>query len=957
MRRVVFCSVGLLMLWGLIWIFSVARASRRERTAESLLQSGRFKEAIPVVDEIVKRNPQNADFLWMAARAHHGAGQFERALNYLDRIRNDNSPLSLRAREMVGDICLSSVFDLDRANAAYREVLKRNPKDDNARNRLAYIQALAMRDQEFRPLALEMIASGTCDMVHLSLFVLGSERLFAPETIQKYDERHPESQLLQIPKAYQEWTSGDPQAAMKRLVALLARDPLIVDAWNMWAEIAFKENLVEMAESWLSSVPKDLSKKPQIWFWKGWHSQQQGQRDIAIRCFYEAVRRDPNQRMALYQLGQLLTQAGRAGEARPFLDRSEAIRKYEDAVSNAWNSQGVADIRAAAEQAGDLELNWEHLGWTEILANRVSDPRIRQVGVSQLRSRSMNWATVRSVTELPPIPVEEFPLPTEAHRKTTDQASSRDSPKTQIAFVDEATKVGVKFLYHPVGNPDQGLKRMYEVLGAGVSVLDFDRDGWPDLYFPQSSDWPPKQSATILDQLYRNQDGKSFVNVTQQTKLRESGYSHCAVVGDVDNDGYPDIMVTNIGQNRFFRNNGDGTFSEASSQWGGDGRHWSVGGAWTDFDSDGDLDLYVVNYLTGDDVFTRVCDSNGVPHSCHPQVFQPCRDQVFENLGDDTWREVTDQVGIVSEHANGLGVLIFDVDGDFRPDVFVANDVAPNHLYLNRSSDSSPGWTFSEMAATRGVAVNSFGREEASMGMALGDVDGDLFPDVFVTNFYNETNTLYRQISPGLFEDVTRPWGLAAPSRLKLGFGTEFLDADNDGWLDLVVANGHINNYSDDRDYKMETQFFLNRGGTGFEELPASTLGDFFRMPMLARGLAPLDWNGDGAMDFVLTRIDGSACLLTNRTDSGHKSYTIELRGTSSNRDAFGAHVVLETDQRKILRLLGGGGGYMAANQATLHFGLPSNETILNCEVFWPTGHAQEFDIQSGINLIFEFRH
>ncbi|HND51483.1 MAG TPA: VCBS repeat-containing protein, partial [Pirellulaceae bacterium] len=465
-----------------------------------------------------------------------------------------------------------------------------------------------------------------------------------------------------------------------------------------------------------------------------------------------------------------------------------------------------------------------------------------------------------------------------------------------------ARDVGVDFVFRNGGRSETAGEFMYEFSGGAAAVLDFDRDGWPDLYLSQGADWPPSaDQKRFLDQLYRNQGDGRFVEVAGTAGIFENGFSQGVAVGDFDNDGFPDLYVGNIGPNRLFRNNGDGTFDDVTVESGTAGDSWTTSCAMADLNGDGMPDLYVTNYLADDRLFDKPClMPDGSPRLCTPHEFPAAQDRLYLNLGDGRFVDVTEKVGIKVPDGKGLGVVVGDFDGSGRLGVFVANDAVPNFLFMSdvayKPGESTP-FALSEQAFVAGVAVDGEGRAQACMGVALGDADGDGRLDIFVTNFRNESNTLYVSKTPPdatsiLFVDDTRRAGLRAPSFEMLGFGTQFLDADLDGREDLVVTNGHVGDLRHHGvEYMMRPQFFRNIGQGRYAELRGDEIGPFFDEKHLGRGLAKWDWNRDGRPDFVVNQLQEPAAILTNETSRPGHFLDVRLSGTRSSRDAIGTRV------------------------------------------------------------------
>ena len=437
-----------------------------------------------------------------------------------------------------------------------------------------------------------------------------------------------------------------------------------------------------------------------------------------------------------------------------------------------------------------------------------------------------------------------------------------------------------------------------------------------------------------------------FEDVTESAGLSETGFGQGVAVGDIDGDGWPALHVANIGGNRLYLNNGDGTFHDATEAAGlpGDGdASWSTSCVIADINGDGHADIYVVNYLSGTDLFTRVCrDGTGRVRMCQPFQFPSAIDRLYLGRGDGTFRDVTAMSDIGVERGKGLGVVAADLDADGRLELFVANDTRANFLF--RAAAEGSGMWLVETGLFAGVGLGGDGQAEGSMGIAVGDADGDGRPDLFVTNFLDETNTLYVGIGRGRFSDRTRRAGLASSSLKTLGFGTQFLDADLDGDLDLLVANGHVDDYSDvGRPYRMATQYYRNRGNGRFDLLDDPAQGPHFRQQFLGRGLAWLDWNRDGRPDAVITALDVPTVLLTNTTEQAGGGLVLRLVATAGHRDAIGARVKLGAGAKARWFELTSGDGYLASNQRCLLIGMGSDQGAVRVEVSWPGRASQVF--------------
>ena len=509
-----------------------------------------------------------------------------------------------------------------------------------------------------------------------------------------------------------------------------------------------------------------------------------------------------------------------------------------------------------------------------------------------------------------------------------------------FVFVDRTAEAGIRFHHEDGGS---GRRYVVEIVGGGVLVLDYDGDGWPDLFFVNGAPLPGDPGgATVGHRLFRNRGDGAFADRTAEAGLLDGGlrYAMGGVAGDLDGDGDPDLLLTHFGEERLFRNRGDGTFEEAAGAAGASDPRWTTSAALFDADRDGDLDIYAANYLDYAIGTHRDCVSpvREVLAYCHPQEYPGAADSFFENLGDGAFRAFPVPG---SEEGKGLGVVVSDLGEDGAPDVHVANDTTPNFLFRTESGEG--GVRFVEGGLAAGVAYNEEGLPEAGMGTDFGDVDRDGRMDLIVTNFDFETNTLYRNLGGGLFLDATAAFGIGGESLTELAFGCDLADLDNDGWLDLVVANGHIlDNIAEIQSnlrFAQPGQVFGNDRGRLRRKRESE--GDFAR-PRVGRGLATLDYDRDGDLDLALASNRGPAELLENRggAESG-RSVGFRLVGTESNRDGIGASVTVAGagfQQREESRA---GASYLAQHDPVLWFGLGASSDSGPIGLRWPSGRQE----------------
>ena len=487
-------------------------------------------------------------------------------------------------------------------------------------------------------------------------------------------------------------------------------------------------------------------------------------------------------------------------------------------------------------------------------------------------------------------------------------------------------------------------RRLVETMGSGGALFDFDNDDDLDLYLVQGNSLSPSAESPPKNRLYRNDNG-TFVDITEAANVGNTGYGLGAVAADYNGDGNRDLYITNLGKNVLYRNNGDGTFTDVTEQAQVGCPLLSASAAFADIDRDGDLDLYVGNYVEYALETDIPCYyKNTLRIYCGPNEYHGIADVLYRNNGDGTFTDITKSAGVYEPTTRGLGVVFTDVDNDGWVDIYVANDMSPNTLFMNQGDG-----TFREEGVLRGVAYNGDGLANGSMGIDAADYDNDGDIDLWVSNFSLEANCLMQNDGSGYFEDVTFDANLADPSFYSLGFGTRFIDFDNDGWLDLLVGNGHIWDNVKQIDAKMSyaqpVQLFHNQGGTpqdhtGFTEITVEAGLD--KTHYVVRGMLFGDIDTDGDVDVVLCQSNRPTVILSNEVGNANAWLTVKLIGTDGNTDAIGAQVQLEAGGMTFLREVICGASYLSGNDLRLTFGLGSAARVDNLQIRWHDGNVQE---------------
>lgn len=516
--------------------------------------------------------------------------------------------------------------------------------------------------------------------------------------------------------------------------------------------------------------------------------------------------------------------------------------------------------------------------------------------------------------------------------------SAEDAPG--FRFTNVTAAAGLRFQHN---SGAYGGKLLPETLGSGCAFLDYDRDGWQDILLVNGMDWPGHRRQRTTLRLYRNNRNGTFTDVTKAAGLDVELYGMGVAAGDYDNDGFPDIFISCVGQSRLFKNTGKGTFVDVTKSSGLLGKQgFSTSALWFDYDRDGWLDLFVCNYVRWSPEHDVFCSLDGTHKSyCTPEAYRGDTCWLFHNRGNGTFEDVTATSGIFDSSSKSLGVAMFDYDQDGWPDLLVANDTQPNKLYKNLRNGE-----FKEVGVAAGIAFSADGKARAGMGVDTGDFENAGKPGVAITNFDNEMIGLYRATGPGTFDDVALPAGLGAASRSTLGFGCAFFDANLDGLLDLAVANGHIDetvrNIRGNVGYAQPPQLFLNEGDGKFRDV-AQEVGGGFATPIVGRGLAYGDFDNDGNLDLLLTTNNGPAYLFRNDATTGNRSIRFRLTGTKSNRDAIGAVVKIFHGGVQQMRMVRGGSSYLSQSELLVTFGVGRSDSVERATIEWPSGRSEEY--------------
>ncbi len=929
-------GVGSLLLMGATyrivenWRFRVVCDDLSRRIAQS-----RFREARADLTQLLSRYPQDGEVLYQLGVCEWELGRRDAALDDWSRVP-DSSAFAGRAAVQ------RARWELKHHRFAPAEVLMSKALSDSGPHAVEALETLVNLDKiegrfdEARRLVrgfgarypkrigllrelaqLGSINPHKLDMVRASLEVAAKA---APD-----DDR------VWLGQANLATRVGRFDEAKAWIERCLEKRPHDASVWRASLSLALARNDTDAAWNALDHLKNAEAESGEALQLYAWFAAQGHNERLERESLSRLLDLEPSNLKALERLAELEFRAGRSDVAAKLRERKAALDR----------AKALYEILVFRPNASSLVLQLARLADT---LSRPLEARILwgMVVEQQPSSAEAKAALARTQKEAEPRQVGAGALAVllrDREKLSAGKALPNPGHAPAIAtpvFVDDAESAGLRFTF------DSGIEPFHhlpETMSGGVGLLDYDGDGWLDVYCVQGGAFlESSEKRPGGDQLFHNRGDGTFEDVTERSGIASlsRGYGHGVAVGDFDNDGQPDLFVTRWRSYALYRNTGRGCFEEVTEQAGLSGdRDWPTSAAFADFDGDGDLDLFVCHYLEWDVEHPKLCwdDKKNAHVFCGPPRFPSRPDHLFRNDGG-RFVDVTAEAGIVDTHGQGLGVVACDYDDDGRVDIYVANDQTASFLYHNRGN-----MRFEEIGELSGVASSAEGTYQASMGVACGDPDGDGLPDLAVTNFYNEGTTLYHNLGKGVFSDHSSSVGLLVATRYLLGFGASFLDFDADGRLDLATTNGHVDDFRPREPYMMPAQLLAGVPGGNFVDV-SSRAGPPWQVPRLGRGLAIGDLDNDGRIDLLILGQNQPLAYFHNKTDGGHW-LALKLEGTVSNRDATGARVTITSGGKRQTAWRFGGGSYQSASDTRLHFGLGKDRSVERVEVLWPNGQSE----------------
>lgn len=926
---------------GALWWHNLPRAAEYVDQARADLSASRFDAALLAAEEAIRLGEDSPTIHLLAGEAATRLERFDSALEHFERVGDSAGRQSFAARLSTASVLIHQ-HRIGEAEDQLRRALLIRPQDEQAHQLLADVLGFQGRRWESIAHLQFGIMAGDISLQRLC-YLADTDRtmdLSAEQLAAFLESNDPRCWLgaACVLISYREF-----ERARSLLVKCLDAAPELVEGHARLGKLLLSDDDPAALVEWESGLPERADEFPDIWFVRSQWCLKQQQAEQAAACLWRALTIHADHSAANHQMANVLTVLGRLEEAEGFRDRGRKLTRLSTLANDVYlGDTRSSSLQEAAQLTESMGRIHEAMGWA--VAARYENPQQSWPLVMQQRLGHRLSQPAASFRHSPAQTLDFSDVRWQPLRPGSP--AGRSNPDTlAAAFRDVAPDLGIDFRYENADDPSSEGKLMFEYTGGGVGALDYDRDGWPDLYFTQAGNEPPfRKQSRAADVLYRNVGGHAFADISAMARIRDYGFGQGVAAGDVNNDGFTDLYVANIDGNRLYLNRGDGTFDDVTAEARIGHSFWTTSVAIADLNGDSIPDLYDVTFLSDEDVFERVCEEDGVARSCAPAGFAAADDFIYQGNGDGTYTDVSERSGIRVPDGDGLGILVADFAASGTPSIFIANDGRANFYFIRQTGAGGQELLFSEQALARGLAFDRDGRPQACMGVASSDFDGDGNWDMFVTNFFNESNTLYSQFAGEVFGDSSQLAGLRETSLSMLGFGTQAIDGNLDGWEDLMVANGHVDDFGyKGVPYRMPLEYYRNMGQGNFQRVSADQLGEVFDRPMLGRSMAIIDWNADGRAEVAVSGLEDPAVLLENSTADAGRFLAVRVVGIQSARDATTARLTAALGGRELVRQFTAGDGYQSSNQKQVIFGLGDEESVDELRIQWPSGQSQIF--------------
>lgn len=883
--------------------------------------------------ENVRAFELNGDLLWIA-------NKHEEAIAAYRSMLEQGSPVPASLYRKTIDACLKSGHPFTAV-----EVLKLAtevyPKHSQFHYDLAGISAAIGVVEEAIPSLKTLVRHGVEDVE--SLVITSNPDRVKPDWKYLYGlvRSYPASEELQLGLAAIDFSNLRYRDAAEKLELLLDRQPDRDKARLLYGRCLVEIHDGERLQEWLTNLPARLHDNAAYWYIAGRWAQTRREYPQACFAFWSALQHDPTHFRAMTDLHQSLLQT----------DHDEIAQQVEEVVALETRLRSQLDDFFAAEQnsqriafslADTLEQlgrQWEADGWARLAVRMtddlVSEPVPRAKAIRKQLTAQTPWQK-QGVSLASRIDLSSMPRMKWEFANPSSRSLNQDALRAPM-LANRSLEMGYDHTSIPGLEIGKHGFWIYQALGGGVSVIDFDLDGWPDLA-SAVLDGEPLRRNSSTNQLHRNLGGR-FVPCHTQADYHDVGFGQGIAVGDFNGDGFPDLYDTNIGEAKYFQNNGDGTFTDMTNQIGVSGSRWGTSVVIADFDADGNADIFETCYCGGTDPYSKHCGGGSDVVTCSPLKFEAELDVLWRGQDELGVRDASGQLRSVAAPGRGLGLVAGFFDEAAGMDCYVANDMSANHLWS--ASDGERNVLLKEQGTIRGLGLSGISKAQASMGVAAADPDRDGDIDFYVTHFTTDYNTLYEQVAPGSWVDRTVQKGLLDPTMKFLGFGTQWVDLTNQNAMQLFVANGHVNQVEESGEaFRMQPQLFGQVSGGRWKQHEGNEVGEYFQNTHLGRAVAIADLNRDQLNDLIVTHVDTPSAMLMNQTGEPGTAIRFYLKATRSHRDAIGAKVSVVRDGQVEVHQLLAGDGFLCSNERCIHIGLGEQSVAGDVTVSWPSGHV-----------------
>ncbi|WDQ15088.1 FG-GAP-like repeat-containing protein [Rhodopirellula sp. P2] len=940
--------------------------------ARQELKLGSAERAEAMLEPILMSHPERTDVMRLMAEVQHRTGHSVAAADLLASIPYSNPDRSSAAKLKAVDWYLQANA-YEPAIELLMNAVETTTGQDRFRHRLVEVlNQTGQRMAAFRVLQ-PLIREGKASERDLFSAITRGEA-FIDETLSAPD--FTKQSLASLSLARRQHDEANLSEANELLSDLRKSYPGSTAIAAFQGRVLADLQDFDSLQAWRESLPANIQDEPEYWHAFGKLASHRNNPEVAIRCFGEAIQRDPTDRKSLVLVARSFRQLGLNEEAETAMRQFEMLERTSELAKIFGLASGTpAQYREMADLLSELGRPWESIAWERIAVAMTGNQPLDEAALSQKRKHLMELDASDSPSQLDSsVPwsrenLSQWPLPAsldsvDLHQEQASQqraSSQLSSAPAPIRFRNVAPSLNLHFQYDNGDDQTDNKFYLHQQTGGGLGILDFDRDGWVDLYCAQAGIQALDAQSPRPNQLFRNFTASAVQDVTQESQTGDRGYGQGIAVADINQDGFPDLLVANIGVNVAFQNNGDGTFARVELPPEGDGK-WTTSIACGDLNGDHLPEIIEVNYIDDPSAFEIPCVPDN--DACGPSRFQPAADRWLSLNAQGAFRSFSNPEGSQPNAGHGFAVLLGNLNGQLGNDVYIANDGDANHFWQNRGprslasvTDETPladsqlapanqaTWIAEETASLSGIATSQLGGRHGSMGLAFADFDRNALPDLHVTNYWDQEADLYLQEDGETFQHSSRGWQIHERSKPTVGWGSQAADFDRDGRADLMVLNGHIVDHRHRGvPFQMLPQLFQGHDNH-FEFVSESTAADaeqrdaFWTQPTLGRTLAVLDWNRDGLPDVLANHLDQPATLLQN--ESAPRAWLqLELIGTRSERDAIGATVEIQCGTERWTHWQANG-GFLANNEALLDIGLGDSEHPCQVMIEWPSGSKQ----------------